>query len=154
MRIIRNLILRRPLLALVLALALSYTCVSVRAAEWTAVGKGELNGSGSFDVLIDRETIERKGEDVRFWQAHVFYRPQTLPSGQTYVRVLIRRKIDCGEKSESNMEAIFYDSDGNVVDNYMNFKKEPSLKPADAGTVGEAVINFICGEEGQKENES
>lgn len=119
-------------------------CLISEAAEWVPIGRGVLDSSGTFDVLVDKDTIERSGEDVQFWQAHVFYALQTLPEGRTYLRVLIRRRINCSDGSFLNTDAIFYDSEGNVVDNYKNFNIEPSDNPAPPGTVSEAVKNYIC----------
>lgn len=114
-----------------------------RAAVWQPVGFGTVDATSRFRVFIDTDSIQGFGGKVRFWQGHVFNEEQPLPSGKTFVRVSISRVVDCNEKSDSSLEAIFYGAGGAIVDKYdthgvMNFSP---VKPA---TISEAVLNYVC----------
>ncbi|MEW6145404.1 MAG: surface-adhesin E family protein [Thermodesulfobacteriota bacterium] len=113
-----------------------------RAVVWRPIGFGTM-GDSRFRVFVDTESIESYGGKVRFWQGHVFYEEQPLPSGASFVRVSISRVVDCDQRSDSNLEAIFYGPSGDVVDKYgtqgaMQFN---TVKP---DTISEAVLNYVC----------
>lgn len=116
---------------------------SAAGAVWQPVGFGTMSDSTRFRVFVDTESIESYGGKVRFWQGHVFYEEQPLPSGASFVRVSISRVVDCDQRSDSNLEAIFYGPAGDVVDKYgaqvaMQFN---AVKP---DTISEAVLNYVC----------
>lgn len=112
-----------------------------RAAEWEKVGYGTLQDNGRFDVYVDTATVVRIGDTVRFWQGHVFYKEQQLPSGVPYMRVSIERQGNCTEKTDKNIQAIFYARDGSVIKNY---KDDSASKPACPDTIRSEVLNFVC----------
>jgi hypothetical protein len=58
-----------------------------RAAARQPVGFGSGNGSSKFRVFIYTDSIQATGRKVRYWQGHVFYDKQQLPSGESYMRV-------------------------------------------------------------------
>ncbi|MEQ9617954.1 MAG: hypothetical protein RIG61_02140 [Deltaproteobacteria bacterium] len=113
------------------------------SVEWKLLGYGTLDDSARFDVFVDTETIRDLNGNIRFWEGHVFYSEQPLPSGGSYLRVSILRIVHCGEKSDSDLEAVFYGSDGSVVDRFAA-RGAGGLKPVDAGTIRGAVLEFVC----------
>ena len=112
-----------------------------QAAQWEQVGYGTLQDGSRFDVYVDTLTIVRIGDTVRFWQGHVFYKEQELPSGAPYMRVSIERQGNCAEKADKNIQAIFYARNGSVVKNYT---EDEALKPAGTDTIRSEVLNFVC----------
>jgi hypothetical protein len=113
------------------------------AVVWQPIGFGTMGDSSRFRVFVDTESIESYGGKVRFWQGHVFYEEQPLPSGASFVRVSISRVVDCDQRSDSNLEAIFYGPSGDIVDKYgaqgaMRFN---TVKP---DTISEAVLDYVC----------
>lgn len=127
--------------SLLLASVLLIQAYSVQAAEWEQVGYGTLQDQSRFDVYVDTRTIVHIGDIVRFWQGHVFYKDQPLPSGAAYMRVSIERQGNCAEKTGKNLQAMFYARDGSVIKNY---KEENALKPAGPDTIGSEVLEFVC----------
>jgi surface-adhesin protein E len=117
------------------------SATSVQAADWEQVGYGTLQSGSRFDVYVDTRTILHIGDKVRFWQGHVFYTEQQLPSGAPYMRVSIEREGDCVEKSDKSLQAIFYARDGSVLKNY---NEGNALKPAGPDTIRRQVLEFVC----------
>lgn len=113
------------------------------SVEWKLLGYGTLDNSARFDVFIDTQSIESLNRNIRFWEGHVFYSEQHLPSGGSYTRVSILRIVDCTEKSDSNLEAVFYGSDGSVLDRFAA-NAGAELKPVEPGTTSGAVLQFVC----------
>ncbi len=128
-------------LGLLFAAVLLVPAYSVQAAEWEQVGYGTLQDNSRFDVYVDTRTIVHIGDIVRFWQGHVFYKEQQLPSGALYMRVSIERQGNCAEKTDKNIQAIFYARDGSVIKNY---KEENALKSAGPDTIRSEVLEFVC----------
>lgn len=113
------------------------------SVEWKLLGYGTLDNSARFGVYIDTESIGSFDGNIGFWEGHVFYSEQLLPSGVSYVRVSILRIVDCKAKSDSNLEAVFYGSDGSIVDRF-RAQGGAELKPVDTGTISSAVLEFVC----------
>ncbi|HML96072.1 MAG TPA: hypothetical protein PKC29_11665 [Thermodesulfobacteriota bacterium] len=116
---------------------------AARSVEWTPVGYGTLDDSSRFDVFIDTGSIKTEGGKTRFWQGHVFYEEQPLPSGKSYIRITIGRAVDCATGTDSNLEAVFYAPDGSIVDNY-SAGGASEFKPVIPETISEAVLGFVC----------
>ncbi|MFI5324337.1 MAG: surface-adhesin E family protein [Thermodesulfobacteriota bacterium] len=115
----------------------------VRAAAWQPIGFGTQGGSSKFRVFVDTDSIQVFGGKVRFWQGHVFYDEQTLPSGKAYIRVSISRVVDCNDLSDSTLEAVFYGASGDIVDKYgtQGVMQFHLVKP---DTVSGEVLKFVC----------
>lgn len=128
-------------LAAVFAAAAGPGALSV---EWTPIGYGTLEDSSRFDVFIDTQSIRTVNGKTRFWQGHVFYEEQPLPSGKSYIRITIGKAVDCTSRTDSNVEAVFYAPDGSVVDNY-TAGAASEFKPVVPETISEAVLGFVCG---------
>lgn len=113
------------------------------SVEWTRVGYGTLEDSSRFDVFIDTQSVRTVNGKTRFWQGHVFYEEQPLPSGKSYIRITIGKAVDCASRTDSNVEAVFYAPDGSVVDNY-TAGAASEFKPVVPETISEAVLGFVC----------
>lgn len=116
---------------------------AVRSVEWTPIGYGTLEDSSRFDVFIDTESVRTVDGKVKFWQGHVFYEEQPLPSGKSYVRITIGKAVDCATRTDSNVEAVFYAPDGSIVDSY-SAGGASEFKPVVSETISEAVLGFVC----------
>ncbi len=123
-------------------LSASWACAA-RSVEWTPIGYGTLEDSSRFDVFIDTESIKTVDGKTRFWQGHVFYEEQPLPSGKSYIRITIGKAVDCATRTDSNLEAVFYAPDGSIVDNY-SAGGASEFKPVVPETISEAVLGFVC----------
>jgi hypothetical protein len=134
----------------VIRLSLIVTCFlfiaasNADAVSWKSVGSGSLKGIEKFDVFIDTDSIRRENGKVTFWQGHVFYSEQTLPTGKPYVRVSMERVVDCTTNTASTLEAVFYGSDGSIVDRYAA-GRDVKFDTVSAGSISGAVFNYICG---------
>lgn len=114
------------------------------ATAWKSLGYGSLNGIEKFNVFIDTDSIHRENGRVTFWQGHVFYSEQTLPSGKAYIRVSIERTVDCTANTDSTVEAVFYGADGSVVDRY-SAGGDTGFNAVTPGSISGAVYDYICG---------
>ena len=126
---------------LIVSVVLLFSANPLRAQEWDKVGYGSLGQDGRFDVYVDTRTILRVGDKVRFWQGHVFYSEQKLPSGAGYMRVSIEREGDCKEMSDASLQAIFYARDGSMVTNYSG---DSAHKPSGSDTIRRRALEFVC----------
>jgi len=120
-----------------------------RSVEWTPIGFGTLEDSSRFDVFIDTDSVRTVDGKTKFWQGHVFYEEQPLPSGKSYIRITIGKAVDCASRTDSNVEAVFYAPDGSVVDNY-TAGAASVFKPVVPETISEAVLGFVCGSPNEK----
>lgn len=123
--------------------AVLFAAAGAGAVVWQPIGFGTLGDSSRFRIFIDTETIESYGGKVRFWQGHVFYEEQPLPSGASYVRVSISRVVDCDQRTDSNLEAVFYGPGGDIVDKY-GTPGAMQFQPVKPDTISEAVLNYVC----------
>lgn len=139
-------LVRILLIAAALSASGGYYALSV---EWTPVGFGTLEDSSRFDVFIDTDSVRTVDGKTRFWQGHVFYEEQPLPSGKSYIRITIGKAVDCASRTDSNVEAVFYAPDGSVVDNY-SAGAASDFKPVVPATISEAVLGFVCDSLNQK----
>lgn len=110
------------------------------ASDWQKIGYGTLEGQ-KFDVYVDPGTVLRVGDKVRFWQGHVFYSGQSLPSGVSYKRVSIEREGDCAENTSRNLQAIFYGTDGSMV---FNYTVDDTLDASPPDTINMKAVQFAC----------
>jgi surface-adhesin protein E len=112
-------------------------------AAWQPVGFGTMGDSTRFRVFVDTGSIQAYGEKVRFWQGHVFFDEQPLPSGASFIRVSISRVVDCVQRSDSNLEAIFYGPAGEIVYKYtaQGAMRFDTVKP---DTISSAVLHYVC----------
>ncbi len=123
---------------------------AARSVEWTPIGYGTLEDSSRFDVFIDTDSVRTTVDGkTKFWQGHVFYEEQPLPSGKSYIRITIGKAVDCASRTDSNVEAVFYAPDGSVVDNY-TAGAASVFKPVVPETISEAVLGFVCGSPNEK----
>lgn len=135
--------IRIPFKIILMAVFVFLAPLGARSVEWKSLGFGTLNGSAKFNVFVDTESIQKEGGRVRFWQGHVFYAPQPLPSGKTYVRVSILRVVNCPDNSDSSAEAVFYGADGSIVERYSASGKA-QFSPVSPDTTSGAVLQFVC----------
>lgn len=129
-----------------LIVAISLLAVSAPrglAVKWQSVGYGTLEDSSRFDVFVDTESIRTVDGKTRFWQGHVFYEEQPLPTGKSFIRITIGKTVDCATRSDSNVEAVFYGTDGAVVDRY-DSEGMSQLKPVIPETISSAVLDYVC----------
>lgn len=117
------------------------SALSAQASEWRQLGYGTLNGV-RFDVYIDSKATLRVGDQVRFWQGHVFYADQQLPSGAGYIRVSIEREGGCEQKSAKTLRALFYSRDGSVVYDYGG--DSTGNKPVSPDTIDTKALEYAC----------
>lgn len=132
----------------VYSLIIAVSLLAVSAAEglavkWEPVGYGTLEDSSRFDVFVDIESVRTADGKIRFWQGHVFYEEQPLPTGKSFIRVTIGKTVDCASRSDSNVEAVFYGADGAVVDKY-DSEGISRLKPVIPETISSAVLDYVC----------
>lgn len=111
------------------------------AADWRKVGYGTIEDAAKFDVYVDTDSIIEIGDNIRFWQGHVFYAVQPLPTGGEYVRISIERVVNCAQSSDSNVQAIFYGRDNSIIHEY---KDDIHLEPAGPDTIRLGVLRFVC----------
>jgi hypothetical protein len=123
--------------------AVIFAASGADAVVWQPIGFGTMGDSTRFRVFVDTETIQSYGGKVRFWQGHVFYEEQSLPSGASFVRVSISRAADCDDRSDTNLEAVFYGPGGEIVDKYGTLGAM-QFSPVKPDTLSEAVLNFVC----------
>ncbi len=114
------------------------------AMEWSYVGFGVVDGLNRFNVYVDNTSPPTPEGVHTFWQGHVFYNDQFLPDGKTYLRISIRRSINCSDRTSVTKEAVFYDGSNSVVDRYTPPAEDAVFNPVEAGSIDEAVLNFIC----------
>lgn len=119
---------------------LSAASQTVGASDWQQIGYGTLDGV-RFDVYVDPKTVLRVGDKVRFWQGHVFYIDQTLPSGSRYMRVSIEREGDCAQNTGRNLQAIFYGRDGSMV---YNHTLDDSHKQSSPDSIDIKAVQLAC----------
>lgn len=131
------------ILGLLMAGAAVVSAGAAGAAGWQPVGFGTMSDSTRFRVFVDTGSIQKYGEKVRFWQGHVFFDEQHLPSGASFIRVSISRVVDCVQRSDSNIEAIFYGPSGDIVYKYAatGAMKFDTVKP---DTISAAVLYYVC----------
>lgn len=110
------------------------------ASDWQQIGYGTLSGT-RFDVYVDPKSVLRVGDKVRFWQGHVFYIDQTLPSGTNYMRVSIEREGNCAENTGKSLQAIFYGRNGSMVYNYT---ADDSHKQSSPDSIDVKAVQFAC----------
>lgn len=113
-------------------------------AAWQPVGFGTMGDSTRFRVFVDTGSIQAYGEKVRFWQGHVFFDEQRLPSGASFIRVSISRVVDCVQRSDSNLEAIFYGPAGDVVYKYTAKSGAMQFDTVKPDTISAAVLHYVC----------
>jgi len=128
---------------LIAGTAVLFAASGARAVIWQPIGFGTMGDSSRFRVFVDTESLQSYGGKVRFWQGHVFYEEQPLPSGSSFVRVSISRVVDCDERSDSTLEAIFYGPAGDIVDKY-GTQGAMRFDPVKPDTISEAVLNYVC----------
>ena len=125
----------------IIVIALLMTQLNLaHAADWQQIGYGTLEGQ-RFDVYVDPGTVLRVGDKVRFWQGHVFYGDQVLPSGVRYMRVSIEREGNCVEKTGRNLQAIFYGRDGSMV---FNYTVDDTLETSSPDSINIKAVQFAC----------
>ncbi len=124
--------------------ALSLSGPGAFAVVWQPIGFGTMGDSSRFRIFVDTETIQGFGGKVRFWQGHVFFEEQALPSGASFVRVSISRVVDCEERADSNLEAVFYGPGGEIVEKYAG-QGVMQFQPVKPDTISDAVLNYVCG---------
>jgi len=120
------------------------SAVSTGAAGWQPVGFGTMGDSTRFRVFVDTGSIQAYGEKVRFWQGHVFFNEQHLPSGASYIRVSISRVVDCVQRSDTNLEAIFYGPAGDEVYKYASKGGAMQFDTVKPDTISAAVLYYVC----------
>jgi hypothetical protein len=113
-------------------------------AAWHPVGFGTMGDSTRFRVFVDTGSIQSYGEKVRFWQGHVFFDEQHLPSGASYIRVSISRVVDCVQRSDTNLEAIFYGPAGDEVYKYAAKSGSMKFDTVKPDTISAAVLHYVC----------
>lgn len=129
--------------SLLTSMLILFISSGARATAWQPVGLGSGNGSSKFRVFVDTDSIQAFGGKVRFWQGHVFFDEQQLPSGKSYIRVSISRVVDCNDLSDSTLEAIFYGTGGEIVDNF-GTNGMMRFHPMRHNTVSSEVLKFVC----------
>jgi len=94
-------------------------------AEWTRfIGSAD----GSMTVYGDRETIKKKGSNVKMWSVNDFKTVQLLPVSNTkFLSTVARQEYDCEEETKRYLDVYWYSGNmkqGEIVYSFTNIKEE------------------------------
>ena len=94
-------------------------------AEWTRfIGSAD----GSMTVYGDRETIKKKGSNVKMWSVNDFKTVQLLPVSNTkFLSTVARQEYDCEEETKRILDGYWYSGNmkqGEIVHSFTNIKEE------------------------------
>ena len=131
----------RTISFLVVALALpSY----VAASAWVEVGD-----SRSVAVFVDKDSIRRKGANVKAWLKWVWSKPIEVANSVPPKYYLLQRQLDvfnCQKNTYAIVQDTSYsDAAGNeVVNSYAFEEKDWQFSESAPDTIGESIQKFVC----------
>lgn len=132
---------------LLIAVLFLLTAIPAQAANWVLVTEG--NGS---QYYVETESIRRVGNTVECWQKTNYEKQQILKySSESYQSTISFLRCDCFNRTEKVLQSTIYsdvDGRGQVVSDWSGDNDKPSrIIP---GTVGEAIMKFVCQRSRQK----
>lgn len=126
------------------ALAASASCGTAHAfGNWI-----DIHGADSSVAFsIDLESIDRRGNDVRFQERTVFRGAEHRDpaSGRLIKEKWVRRVMDCAAKTQGTLSGATYSDDDRLIE-YLAVRPEQAvMSPIPSGSVAEREWRLVCG---------
>ena len=108
---------------------------SATASYWMLIDSND-----EYSVYLDRESIKRENNTVKFWLKWEFKKTQLLMKIK-YITMNQYYIIDCREKTSDSTNLVAYDSDGEVV-----FSKNYPIhmEPIVPDSISESWFKLLC----------
>jgi len=114
----------------------------VSYAEWVAVASSE--SSGGYTVYVDPDTIRHEADGVEMWELYD-YKKRGTTGGISFLSFKKLNEYNCGEERIRTLAVMYHSGNiGNGMVVSTNSEKG-KWKRAPAGSVGEALWKFACG---------
>ena len=109
------------------------------AANWQHVASAP--DDGGFDVYVDVESIQVRGDTREFWDKFV-YKTEQEREGKKFIENRIYGRVNCSQQTRTYLIVVSYARDGKEVFRYAVSPEMVSVPP---GSIGEVVLKFVCG---------
>jgi hypothetical protein len=134
--------MKRFITLLVAGIVLSYTPKGW-AAEWVKITENTVSDRFS----VDKSSIQRNGNYVRYWEYREFPQPNNAflseEISQPVHSVIVLWSADCTTKLQRLRHAIAYDKNRKVLGRF-NYGESGSLIQSKPGSSGNTVLNYVC----------
>lgn len=129
--------------ALALALAGISSTPLAAAEHWVTVAAA----SDNIRFAIDRDSIERDGQRVRFLERMIYLRPEVRDeaSARRIKEKRVGRLMDCDKRTQAVLFGSTHADDGSFITSTTFERPEGTMTDIPSGSVAEAELNFVCG---------
>lgn len=133
---------RRGRIAAILAVPL-LVAAATPAEDWQIVDTTPDN----IAFAIDRNSIERTGRLVRFWEKMTYASPvaRDEASGKLIKVKKVQRLMDCEARSQAVIFGAIYAEDGSFLTSSSFEHPEKDMRPIPPGSVAEEELKRVCG---------
>jgi hypothetical protein len=108
-------------------------------AEWVSFAESDSGAT----VYVDRDTIRRNGDVVKWWELMDHKTVQT-GAGESFLSVMAQNEYDCAEERHRTLAVTYFSGNmgsGNVV---YSDSDEQSWEPVQPQSVGQTMWELAC----------
>lgn len=121
---------------------LSYAPKSL-AAEWVKVAENSVNDR----FFVDKGSMQRQGDIVRYWEYREFQQPNNAFLEETVDKpvygVVMSWSLDCAAKVQRLRQVTAYDRDRKVIQKFA-YGDSGSLVQPKPGSSASRVLDYVC----------
>ncbi len=111
--------------------------VPAAASEWWYVNSGPARV-----VFVDAKSVERRGDEARYWAM------QVIRPGETEVTIKAHRRVLCDKRRIQTLQILYFDEAGRPIDKGAAHTSPMEAVPPDS--LGDAELRFACGDEAHR----
>jgi hypothetical protein len=96
---------------------------------------------------IDKSSIERTGQRVRFWEKMSYASPRVRDeaSGKLIGQKRVQRLMDCEARTQAVLFGAVYAADGSFLTSSAFDQPEKAMQAIPAGSIAEEELKRVCG---------
>lgn len=133
----------KQFLSLVMTSALLSQAPNVLAAEWFKVTENPVKDQ----FFVDKSSIQRNGDTVRYWEYREFQQPNNVFLEETVNQpvhgIVMNWSVDCASKAQRLRQVTAYNKSRKVIQKF-SYGDAGSLSQPRPGSSAGAVLDYVC----------
>ena len=104
------------------------------------------NSDPNIMFAIDKDSIERQGELVQFWEKLVFIQPKIVDeaSGKWVKEKKVHRLMHCADRTQGVISGATYSENGRFISSVSFDAPQSEMSAIPPGTLAAAELKLVC----------
>ena len=136
--------MKKFIVAVSMLICVGISCTVFAAEEWVTIP----TNASDVTFLIDKGSIKRKKNIVRFWEKITYGQPDVVDpaSGKLVKEKKVHRIMDCLKNTQSLIYGATFADDGKFITSVSYEESKIKMTTIPPGTLAAEELKLVCGE--------